>query len=752
MNPLHLYRRHLRLLVLLAIAAYAVAMNTFGLLVVFGTAAIVSGYVTDGPRGKTLPRWAGNLLAVAGLGWTIIDGIDNPDVGRTMQLIGQLVIWLAVIKLYEDRTPKDDRQVAVLAVIAVIVGCLYSFQLLFGLIILVFAGQAVLFLMLHRLHTGLARVQVEREKTQSSGFIPVLEATVGRSPLVQFRILAIGSAAVAMFVATGVFMIFPRDAIGIGSVRGMQTGFSPEVDLNENDRIVESTREVFTVTWIDPAGAIQEWPQPLRLRGAVLNNYDPVLRKWFSDKNRNRRTITTRTNGQYVPLGSGAAEFERGTWTQVVTMRSLASDTVFAAWAPVAILCDQPRSFTLDPATLVMQDTSPDRLSRYWTYRLLVQPFPSNVTLESITGDASPPQVQVGFPVPGVRKETIRVLKKLAPELLEPIVGGDEELRWRRNREIAEVLSAYLQGEDFKYTLDLRDFVQSRSVDPLVQFLTDYRFGHCEYFASALAGMCRSIGVEARVVTGFVAVEFDSSLEHYVVRESNAHAWVEVLTGDWQWRTFDPTSSETLMMLQEEKSSWADDWRWMYDRADFLWNSRFVTFDGSIQATLAERVSTQITMVVKETFSWLGEKASRVNRFFKLGPAGYIWLGIVSFIVCTAIGVVIVRVRRRRILQKLLGMDSKSSGAQILAVGFYIDILKAFDRIGFPKPISVPPMSHLAGVRSEVPHFADVAEPLLRVFYDIRFGGKIIGADERKRIDIEVKNLLAVASSSRKDA
>ncbi len=85
MNPLHLYRRHLRLLVLLSIAAYAVAMNTFGLLVVFGTAAIASGYITDGPRGKTLPRWSGTLLAMAGLGWTVIDGIDNPDPGRTMQ-------------------------------------------------------------------------------------------------------------------------------------------------------------------------------------------------------------------------------------------------------------------------------------------------------------------------------------------------------------------------------------------------------------------------------------------------------------------------------------------------------------------------------------------------------------------------------------------------------------------------------------------------------------------------------------------
>ena len=204
-------------------------------------------------------------------------------------------------------------------------------------------------------------------------------------------------------------------------------------------------------------------------------------------------------------------------------------------------------------------------------------------------------------------------------------------------------------------------------------------------------------------------------------------------------------------MLQEEKRSWADDWRWMYDRADFLWNSRFVTFDGSIQATLAERASTQITLFVKGSFSWLGNQASRVNRFFKLGPAGYIWLGVVALIVCTAMGVVVVRIRRRRKLQKLLGMDSRSSGAQILSVGFYIDILKAFDRIGFPKPVSVPPMNHLAGMRSQAPKFAEAAEPLLDTFYNARFGEKVIGAEERKRIDIAVKDLLSLASSLRKD-
>ena len=348
MNPLRHYRRHLRLLVLLATAAYAVAVATAGILVVFGIAAMASGYVTDGPRGRCLPKWAANLLVLAAVAWIAVDWIDNPDPGRTMLLVGQMVLWLAVVRLYEDRKPRDDRQIAVLAVIAVMVGCLYSFHLLFGIIVLVFAGHAVLFSMLHRLHAGQFRVQEARRETEADGPVPPVELSAGGSPLAQFRALAIGSAAVAMLVATGVFMIFPRDAIGTDRLRGAQTGFSPEVNLRDTDRIIESNREVFTVTWLDPAGVPQEWPQPLLLRGAVLDQYDPATRRWLTGSSRTRRrTLTTRNPDQYVPLGSAAAEYERGTYTQIVTLRSLATEAVFAAWAPVAILCEQQRSFLL---------------------------------------------------------------------------------------------------------------------------------------------------------------------------------------------------------------------------------------------------------------------------------------------------------------------------------------------------------------------------------------------------------------------
>lgn len=77
--------------------------------------------------------------------------------------------------------------------------------------------------------------------------------------------------------------------------------------------------------------------------------------------------------------------------------------------------------------------------------------------------------------------------------------------------------------------------------ETLHQFLTTEVGGHCEFFASALAVMLRSVGVPARVVTGYRAHAIDDTGERVIVRAMDAHAWVEVLDEAGRWHTFDPT-------------------------------------------------------------------------------------------------------------------------------------------------------------------------------------------------------------------
>jgi protein-glutamine gamma-glutamyltransferase len=90
-----------------------------------------------------------------------------------------------------------------------------------------------------------------------------------------------------------------------------------------------------------------------------------------------------------------------------------------------------------------------------------------------------------------------------------------------------------------KYAYSLDSNISSR--EPLVDFLFNSRAGHCEYFASAMAVMLRTLKIPTRVVTGFYASLPEPIGPWYVIRSSNAHSWVEVWIDGKGWVVYDPT-------------------------------------------------------------------------------------------------------------------------------------------------------------------------------------------------------------------
>ncbi len=67
--------------------------------------------------------------------------------------------------------------------------------------------------------------------------------------------------------------------------------------------------------------------------------------------------------------------------------------------------------------------------------------------------------------------------------------------------------------------------------------------GYCNYYASAMAVMARSIGIPARVASGY-AVGSASDDGYYHISEANAHSWPELYLGELGWVEFEPTSSQ----------------------------------------------------------------------------------------------------------------------------------------------------------------------------------------------------------------
>src|SRR5262249_46479609 len=103
----------------------------------------------------------------------------------------------------------------------------------------------------------------------------------------------------------------------------------------------------------------------------------------------------------------------------------------------------------------------------------------------------------------------------------------------------AVALEGYLQAH-YSYTLDMTG---APSGDPLAEFLFVRRAGHCEYFASAMTVMLRSLGIPARYINGFQRGEYNSVGGDFIVRASDAHSWVEAYFPGKGWITFDPTPS-----------------------------------------------------------------------------------------------------------------------------------------------------------------------------------------------------------------
>jgi transglutaminase-like putative cysteine protease len=78
-----------------------------------------------------------------------------------------------------------------------------------------------------------------------------------------------------------------------------------------------------------------------------------------------------------------------------------------------------------------------------------------------------------------------------------------------------------------------------------VLFVT--RQGFCDYYASAMAVMARSLGLPSRVATGFAPGTFDSKRGVYQVYQNNAHTWTEVYFPNYGWIQFEPTASQPAL-------------------------------------------------------------------------------------------------------------------------------------------------------------------------------------------------------------
>jgi transglutaminase-like putative cysteine protease len=88
--------------------------------------------------------------------------------------------------------------------------------------------------------------------------------------------------------------------------------------------------------------------------------------------------------------------------------------------------------------------------------------------------------------------------------------------------------------------------------DPVEWVLFDIRQGYCNYYASAMVLLLRTLGIPARMVAGFAQGTWDANQSAYTVLERDAHTWVEVYFPGYGWIEFEPTAAQAPLNRQDD--------------------------------------------------------------------------------------------------------------------------------------------------------------------------------------------------------
>jgi transglutaminase-like putative cysteine protease len=120
--------------------------------------------------------------------------------------------------------------------------------------------------------------------------------------------------------------------------------------------------------------------------------------------------------------------------------------------------------------------------------------------------------------------------------------------------DIVMALTNYLQ-HNYRYSLELGHVPPG--LDPVDWFLFDAKIGYCEQFATAEVLMLRSLGIPARLATGYSTGDYDPVLNQSIVREHDAHAWVEVWFPGHGWVPVDPSPGFAALPATKFPDHWA---------------------------------------------------------------------------------------------------------------------------------------------------------------------------------------------------
>lgn len=703
MNLARLQHRLGLAMVIACISTYCLADGNLALFMLAVPGAIAAWVLTTPPYGQPLPRIAINLLLLAILVYALQRMFAA---GFTVSIVCEIITLTLLVKIMDRRSQRDNGQIVSICTFLGIGAILTSNALGVGLLLMLCLALVLAATLLHQIALPLT----------SAGVSATTRPPAGPHASRHLRRLVFSMMLSGVAISVIVFLVMPR-RLGEGlfgpwgrPAVGQVTGFADEIELGTPGFITPSSTAVLDLEVFGPDGQSLGAPGIVYyLRGAVLDTYENG--RWTRSKTPGESDLRRRLNSpaDRMPLVTWSI---RWTTEQRITIRNAAGirSHLFSIWRPVSIQAVQPITIVADREDGMMlrdggegkfeyivrsRDTSP----RYAFGR--PGQYPSVEPVRS----------------PNLNSDRFRALA--AQILTQAGLVADSATRPPEQVERAAETIARSFDKGFVYTLEAEP-VPSRT-DPTEWFLFDRKAGHCEYYASAMAILCRSVGINARVITGYVATEFNEPTSHYVVRQSNAHAWVEVEVAPGVWKTFDPTPAADFQRVHEPSQSLLAKARRMFDAAEYAWIRTVVSFDGAKQQSLfrsAFNIRWQPDAAAERMVHRLRSQDPRA--MVRLVASAVIVLALVSFIAFmlwhfrAALAASLASAARSVWMRLARPRDTRT---------VYLLLLREFRARGLAKPIGTPLLTHVKAISPQLlPDESNAAERVARRLYEARFG------------------------------
>ncbi len=612
-----------------------------------------------------------------------------------------MIFFVAVIKVLTSKTLRDHTYVKMIAALELLAAALLSTHLSF----FVFLATFLLFT-IAALASGEVLRSMQHLTAASTASRSVSPSGMRGFPR-RLTVLTCSLFLGVLLMTGGLFFVLPRTARAalerFVPDRYHLPGFANEVTLGELGEIKQNSAPVMHIKSYDGDGMLA-----VRWRGSALTQFDG--NRWFNPPDGESQRLLLDKGNLVLKTAEHAHPGRRMRYE--VQLNEIASDTLFFAGTPETINVRTGFVFRSPYGSLSVPRVNVSGL-RY--------------SALSFLEDEAAPVVHPPRPLPETERQPLLELPTLDPRVAQLAHTWTDDAPTPLEK--ARAIEYHLR-RDYGYTLEL---LSTKVADPLAHFLFVRREGHCEYFASSMAVMLRTLGIPSRVVTGFLSGVYNPMTDWQIVRASDAHTWVEAWIPGAGWTTFDPTPPDP---------SASPDGLWtqvslFFDAADQFWHDWVVGYDFDHQLYLASRMQAGGRRL---RFSWMDDVADWVQSGVQAGRSWAIPLLVLGALAVLALLYTPAMSRWTRNtlrLRRARRGEAHPSDATLL----YGRMLELLERRGYQKPPWLTPAEFVRVLPAS--ELAVLVEDLTGAYNQVRFGGQREAATRMVRLLGRIEVLLA---------